>query len=103
MQSTSDDALVAYTKTKTVRHGGSSYKDTVIVVVNVDPHATREGTVWLDLESLDLDDADFNEDGSFWVDDLLSGHSWKWGTHNYVRLDPHYDPAHVLHIRRNVK
>lgn len=103
VQSTSDDALVAYSKTKTVRHGGSSYKDTVIVVVNVDPHATREGTVWLDLETLDLDDADFNEDGSFWVDDLLSGNSWKWGTHNYVRLDPHYDPAHVLHVRRNVK
>ena len=103
VQSTSDDALVAYSKTKTVRHGGSAYKDTVVVVVNVDPHATREGTVWLDLESLDLDDADFNEDGSFWVDDLLSGDSWKWGTHNYVRLDPHYDPAHVLHIRRNVE
>ncbi len=103
VQSTTDDALVAYSKTKTVRHGDSSEKDTVIVVVNVDPHAVREGTVWLDLESLNLDDADFNEDGSFWVEDLISGDSWKWGTHNYVRLDPHHEPAHVLHVRRNVK
>nr|WP_308071634.1 alpha-1,4-glucan--maltose-1-phosphate maltosyltransferase [Kocuria sp. LUK] len=103
VQSTSDDALVAYSKTKTVRHGGSTVKDTVVVVVNVDPHAVREGTVWLDLESLDLDDADFNTDGSFWVDDLLTGDSWKWGTHNYVRLDPHHEPVHILHVRRNVK
>nr|WP_188537787.1 alpha-1,4-glucan--maltose-1-phosphate maltosyltransferase [Kocuria dechangensis] len=103
VQSTSDDALVAYSKTKTVRDGDGTRKDTVIVVVNVDTHAVREGTVWLDLASLDLDDADFNEDGSFWVDDLLTGDSWKWGTHNYVRLDPHYEPAHVLHVRRNVK
>ncbi|WP_308222223.1 MULTISPECIES: alpha-1,4-glucan--maltose-1-phosphate maltosyltransferase [Kocuria] len=103
VQTTSDDALVAYSKTKTVGHGEAAQKDTVIVVVNVDPHAVREGTVWLDLASLNLDDADFNEDGSFWVDDLISGESWKWGTHNYVRLDPHHEPAHVLHVRRNVK
>ena len=78
-------------------------KDTVVVVVNTDPHATREATVWLDLDALDLRDQDFNEDGSFWVDDLITGSSWKWGTHNYVRLDPYVEPVHVLSIRRDVK
>ncbi|QMS56516.1 Alpha-1,4-glucan:maltose-1-phosphate maltosyltransferase 1 [Kocuria varians] len=103
VQATSDDAVVAYSKTKTVEHGGVEVRDTVIVVVNTDPHATREATVWLDLDSLDLRDEDFNEDGSFWVDDLISGASWKWGSHNYVRLDPYVEPAHVLSIRRDVK
>ena len=27
----------------------------------------------------------------------------KWGTHNYVRLDPYVEPVHVLSIRRDVK
>lgn len=102
VQSTSDDAIVAFSKTKTVEHHGLTLKDTIVVVINTDPHAAREATVWLDLDSLDLRDRDFNEDGSFWADDLISGNSWKWGTHNYVRLDPYVEPAHVLHIRREV-
>ena len=103
VQSTTDSAIVAYSKFKTVERDGREVKDTVIVVINTDTHATREATVWLDLDSLGLDDDDFNEDGSFWVDDLMSGASWKWGTHNYVRLDPYIEPAHILNIRRNVK
>ena len=103
LQSASDDAIVAFSKTKTVDRDGVQVKDTVVVVVNTDPHATREATVWLDLDALDLRDQDFNEDGSFWVDDLITGSSWKWGTHNYVRLDPYVEPVHVLSIRRDVK
>ena len=30
----------------------------------------------------------------------LSGESWEWGEYNYVRLDPHVEPAHILSIRR---
>ena len=86
-----------------MERGGEQVRDTVIVVLNTDPHSAREATVWLDLDSLDLRDQDFNEDGSFWVDDLISGASWKWGTHNYVRLDPYVEPAHVLSVRRGVK
>jgi starch synthase (maltosyl-transferring) len=52
------------------------------------------------LEALQLDPADFNEDGRFLVDDLISGQSWWWGEHNYVRLDAHVEPAHILSIRR---
>ena len=36
----------------------------------------------------------------FTVDDLITGEQYQWGEHNYVRLDPHYQPAHVLHVRR---
>ena len=52
------------------------YDDTLIVVVNVDPHSARECTVSLNLEALGLSGEDWNEDGTFWVDDLITGQSW---------------------------
>ena len=67
----------------------------MIVVVNLDPHATRETTVHLDLPALGLDWHD-----SFVVHDEITGQTWTWGEHNYVRLDPHHEPAHVLTVRR---
>ena len=36
----------------------------------------------------------------FTVDDLITGEQFQWGEHDYVRLDPHHQPAHVLHVRR---
>ncbi len=69
--------------------------DTVIVVVNVDPHAARETTVHLDMAALGLGDHD-----TFVVHDELTGADWWWWAHNYVRLDPFHEPAHVLAVRR---
>src|SRR4249919_3715016 len=68
--------------------------DTVIVVVNVDPHATRETTVHLDLAALGLHPGD-----SFVVHDEITAEDWSWGQHNYVRLDPAHEPAHILTVR----
>ncbi|MEY9848430.1 starch synthase (maltosyl-transferring) [Streptacidiphilus sp. BW17] len=34
------------------------------------------------------------------VHDELSGETYRWGRHNYVRLDPHTRPAHILTVRR---
>ena len=95
----SDDSTVVFSKHKTLPDGS---KDTVIVVVNVDPHGTRECTVSLDLAALELDPQDWTASHGFRVDDLITGQSWEWGEHNYVRLDPHVEPAHILHIRRGV-
>jgi starch synthase (maltosyl-transferring) len=92
-----DDATVVFSKHKTLPDGS---KDTLIIVVNVDPHGIRESTVTLDLSALSLDPADFTANGRFWVDDLVSGESWEWGEYNYVRLDAHQEPAHILNIRR---
>jgi starch synthase (maltosyl-transferring) len=69
--------------------------DAVIVVVNLDPHSTRETTVHLDLPALGL-----HWDDSFAVHDEITGQDWSWGQHNYVRLDPAHEPAHVLTVRR---
>jgi starch synthase (maltosyl-transferring) len=74
---------------------GASGDDLVIVVINLDPHGARETMVHLDLPALGLDWHD-----SLAVHDELSGHDWHWGQHNYVRLDPGIEPAHVLTVRR---
>lgn len=68
--------------------------DLVIVVVNLDPHATRETMVHLDLPALGLDWG-----ASLLVHDEITGQEWGWSQHNYVRLDP-AEPAHVLSVRR---
>jgi starch synthase (maltosyl-transferring) len=78
--------------------GGAGYggtaADTVLVVVNLDPHQAREATVWLDLPALGMDWGT-----EFTVIDEFSGQSYRWGQANYVRLDPSYHPAHVFTVR----
>lgn len=93
-----DNATVVYSKHKTLPDGT---KDTLIIVVNVDPHGIRESTVTLDLAALELDADNLTHNGRFMVDDLLTGESWEWGEYNYVRLDAHVEPAHILSIRRH--
>lgn len=69
--------------------------DPLLVIVNLDPHQTREATTHLDLWQLGLEHG-----GPFDAVDLLTGNRFVWeGPHNYVRLDPHRHPAHVLSLR----
>jgi starch synthase (maltosyl-transferring) len=70
--------------------------DTVLAVVNLDPHQAREATVQLDLPALGID---WHE--GFTVTDELSGESYRWGQANYVRLDPAVRPAHIFTVTRD--
>ncbi|MFJ2236252.1 alpha-1,4-glucan--maltose-1-phosphate maltosyltransferase [Streptomyces sp. NPDC087859] len=83
---TDNDAVIAYSK----RTG----PDTVLVVVNLDPHHTQEATVSLDMPQLGLDG-----NPSMSVRDELTGETYRWGRTNYVRLEPGRAPAHVLHVQ----
>jgi starch synthase (maltosyl-transferring) len=67
--------------------------DTVLAVVNLDPHQPREATVWLDMPALGVDDR-----SQFVVTDELTGESYRWGQANYVRLDPATAPAHIFTV-----
>jgi starch synthase (maltosyl-transferring) len=67
--------------------------DTVLVVVNLDPHQAHEATVWLDLAALGMDGH-----AEFVVTDELSGLAYRWGQANYVRLDPATEPAHIFSV-----
>ncbi|MDH6220981.1 alpha-glucosidase C-terminal domain-containing protein, partial [Streptomyces pseudovenezuelae] len=83
---TSNSAIIAYSKT--------TDEDTVLVVVNLDPHHTQEATVSLDMPQLGLDWNAFMS-----VHDELTGQTYHWGRTNYVRLEPGRAPAHVLHVQ----
>jgi len=82
--------LMCFSKRVDTIRGGPG-TDTVLVVVNLDPHQTREATVWLDLPALGVD-------REFTVTDELTGESFQWGQANYVRLDPAYRPAHIFSV-----
>ncbi|WEH15206.1 maltotransferase domain-containing protein [Streptomyces sp. VNUA24] len=81
------EAVIVYSK-----RAGSN---TVLVVVNLDPHHTQEATVSLDMPQLGLD---WHE--SVLVRDELTGEVYTWGRNNYVRLEPGRSPAHVLTVLR---
>ncbi|PNE38871.1 alpha-1,4-glucan--maltose-1-phosphate maltosyltransferase [Streptomyces noursei] len=87
-----NDAVLAYSKR--VGHGAGA--DTVLTVVNLDPHHTHEATVSLDMPELCL-----GRHESFPVRDELTGDTYHWGRDNYVRLEPGSSlaPAHVLSLR----
>jgi starch synthase (maltosyl-transferring) len=72
---------------------GAPGSDTVLVVVNLDPHLAREATVWLDGPALGIDVSQ-----GFGVTDELTGESFRWGQANYVRLDPRTAPAHIFTV-----
>jgi starch synthase (maltosyl-transferring) len=78
-----NDAVLCYSK--------RTAADLVLVVVNLDPRNTVEATVSLDLSALGL-----GWDQGFTVRDELTGETYQWGRDNYIRLDPHAQPAHVL-------
>ncbi|MDT9595155.1 alpha-1,4-glucan--maltose-1-phosphate maltosyltransferase [Nocardioides zeae] len=88
-----DESVLAYSK-RAEAAGEDGRDDVVIVVINLDPHATRETTVRLDMPALGLDWAD-----AFEVTDAFTGETWTWREHAYVRLDPGHEPAHVLTVR----
>jgi starch synthase (maltosyl-transferring) len=96
VHSSDDENVLVFSKqvsTGSTSEGGGD--DLVIVVVNLDPHAARETIIHLDLPALGLDWQD-----SLAVHDEVTGEDWHWGQHNYVRLDPYVEPAHVLSVRR---
>ncbi len=69
-------------------------RDHVLMVVNLDPARPQEGTTHLDLVALGLP-----WDATFTVRDELTGADYRWhGPHNYVRLDPEQQPAHIFSV-----
>ena len=91
-----DDHVLVFSKRAALPDGPhpDGQSDTVIVVINLDSHGTRETMVHLDLPALGLDWGD-----SFTVHDELTDQTWTWSEHSYVRLDPFEEPAHVLTVR----
>jgi starch synthase (maltosyl-transferring) len=93
---TDNEQMLCYSKTADDPVQGAN---TLIVVVNVDPHHVQ--SAWLDLS---LDELGLERDKPFQVHDLLTGARYLWhGSRNFVRLDPNQVPAHILRVRRHVR
>jgi len=68
--------------------------DVVITISSLDPHNVVESEIFLDMEALGLSSRDV-----YLVHDELTGQTWRWGQHAFVRLT-HEDPCHVLTLVR---
>ena len=82
-----NDALLAYSKYD------PATGDCVLVVVTLNPFGPEDGTVWLDMGALGMENYD-----RFWVRDEITGEEYHWGQGNYVRLEPSRAVAHVLNM-----
>ena len=88
-----NDQLFAYMKTS------PRLDDVIMVIVNLDPYNTQGGMVRTPLVELGLTDIEQYE-----VHDLLDDARYTWQGHwNYIELNPHILPAHVLHLTRSTR
>jgi starch synthase (maltosyl-transferring) len=66
------------------------------MVVNMDPYQPHDATVRVPPELYGGSEHD-----GYSVVDLLTGERYSWfGSYNYVLLEPHKMPAHILHVER---
>jgi starch synthase (maltosyl-transferring) len=88
-----NDQLLAYAKST------PDGTNTVICVVNLDPHHTQSGWVELDMGAFGLQPGQ-----AYQMHDLISGSHYLWhGSRNYVSLDPQRAPAHVMELRARLR
>jgi starch synthase (maltosyl-transferring) len=90
VQHVDNDNMLCVSRTSAARD------DVLLLVANLDPHGVHEATTWLDLEHLGI-----ASDRPFTAHDELSGETYTWqGPANYVRLDPAWQPVHILHLQQ---
>ncbi|MBD3941520.1 DUF3416 domain-containing protein [Microbacterium sp. NEAU-LLC] len=91
-----DDAILVYVKHLDAALSPDGRNDTVIVVVNTDPHSVRQTMVHLDTRVWGVEPGTPYE-----VEDLVTGARWTWAEHNYVMLDAFTEPVHILHVKES--
>jgi starch synthase (maltosyl-transferring) len=89
-----DAAILVFTKHLAAEHTAGGKAETIIVVVNTDPHAIRETTVHLDVGRAGIHAEEFE------VVDLLTKKSYSWTAHNFVRIDPRDVPGHIFKVTK---
>jgi starch synthase (maltosyl-transferring) len=88
--SSDDENIIVFSKSRVV----DGRRDTILVVANLDPHATRGGWLDLDMPALGL-----GWDEQFRARDLISEQTWIWRQHSWVRLGPETHPVHIVEVR----
>jgi starch synthase (maltosyl-transferring) len=88
-----NDQLIAYSKLS------DDHSNLLVTVVNLDPHHTHHGWLELPLEQLHI-----SHHQSYAMHDLLTDAHYLWqGPRNFVQLNPHFVPAHIFRVRRQVR
>ncbi|MBC2681875.1 DUF3416 domain-containing protein [Corynebacterium sp. 4HC-13] len=92
---TSNDKLLAYSRVDAITG------NVIFVVVNLDSTHVQEGTVNIDFEAVGLApragfDDTLGVSEHYEVLDLPTNQIFTWSKENYVRLDPHFQVAHIL-------
>ena len=81
-----NDQLIAYSKQT------PDAKNVIVTIVNLDSFWKQSGFIELPLETLGIDGR-----RPYRKTDLLTGFSYTWqGARNYIELEPHSMPAHIL-------
>nr|WP_281181334.1 alpha-1,4-glucan--maltose-1-phosphate maltosyltransferase [Sanguibacter gelidistatuariae] len=93
---TSDDAIIAFSSYLSAEHSPTGVADTVISIVNIDPHSTRSAMVFFDLAALGIPDPGYG--ATFDAHDLLTGATYSWGAQAFVQLDPFANCAHIIQV-----
>ena len=88
-----DDSILVFSKYLAAEYSPAGTDDAIIVVANLDPHSVRQGTVHLDPSLFGVD-----PELPFDVTDLITGDTFTWGQHNFVRLDAFTEPVHILRV-----
>ncbi len=89
-----DESVLVYSKHLAAEFTTSGVANTIIVIANVDPHSVRETNIHLDLRALgQLPGTHFD------VVDVITGESYRWSEHNFVRLDAFVEPVHILRVK----
>ncbi|MEY4390499.1 MAG: hypothetical protein RLZZ400_242 [Actinomycetota bacterium] len=92
-----DGAFLVFSKHIAAEHSETGKANTILVVVNTDPHAVRETTVRLDMAKLHMAESD-----RFEVKDLITGEKFTWSANNFVRLDAFVEPAHIFQVTKKI-
>ena len=88
-----NEQMIAYAKTS------ADGANTVVCVVNLDPHHTQSG--WVELEQ---DKLGIQPGQAYQLHDLITGSHFLWhGERNFVSLDPQRTPVHVMELRSRLK
>ncbi len=74
----------------------SDLTDVILVAVNLDPFQPHETMIHFPVHEFGIAGGE-----QYQATDLISGETYLWtGGSQYVRLDPHVEPAHIFHLRR---
>jgi len=90
-----NEAMICYGKST------PDLSNLIVVIVNLDPYHTQSGWVRLPVHDLSLGSGPGE---TYQVHDLISDARFLWhGEANFVQLDPHVSPAHILQVRRRIR